>query len=49
MVAVAKSSSVFLGWVASQGIESSLDLEHRADGRYMKCNKDIGADVSLKK
>ncbi|KAL9181402.1 hypothetical protein ACHAXT_010207 [Thalassiosira profunda] len=44
MVAVAKSSSVFLGWVASQGIETSLDLEHRADGRYMTCNQDIGAD-----
>mmetsp|Transcript_10159 Transcript_10159/g.21399 ORF Transcript_10159/g.21399 Transcript_10159/m.21399 type:complete len:351 (-) Transcript_10159:1331-2383(-) len=46
MVAVGKSG-LFLGWTASQGIETPLDLAHRADGRYMTCNEDllIGADI----
>ena len=41
MVAVGNKSNVFLGWAASQGIETPLDLSHRADGRYMTCRESI--------
>mmetsp|Transcript_26289 Transcript_26289/g.55899 ORF Transcript_26289/g.55899 Transcript_26289/m.55899 type:complete len:352 (-) Transcript_26289:881-1936(-) len=43
MVAVGKSSSIFLGWTASQGIETPLELAQRADGRYMTCKEEISA------
>ncbi len=46
MVAVTKSS-IFLGWTASQGIETPLDLAQRADGRYMTCREEIAADDDL--
>ena len=41
MVAVGNKSNVFLGWAASQGIETPLDLSHRPDGRYMTCRESI--------
>eukprot|EP00581_Thalassiosira_minuscula_P015263 CAMPEP_0183717774 /NCGR_PEP_ID=MMETSP0737-20130205/11270_1 /TAXON_ID=385413 /ORGANISM="Thalassiosira miniscula, Strain CCMP1093" /LENGTH=351 /DNA_ID=CAMNT_0025947251 /DNA_START=66 /DNA_END=1121 /DNA_ORIENTATION=+ len=47
MVAVGKSGSAFLGWAASQGIETPLDLAQRADGRYMTCKEDIAATDDL--
>mgnify|MGYP000932845244 CR=1 FL=1 len=40
MVAVGKNS-VFLGWAASQGIETPLDLSQRSDGRCMICRESI--------
>jgi hypothetical protein len=47
MVAIGKSN-VFLGWAASQGIETPLDLSHRADyGRYMTCRESISEDEVL--
>lgn len=47
MVALGKSSSIFLGWTASQGIETPLDLAQRSDGRYMTCKTDIQPDDDL--
>lgn len=46
MVAIAKSSA-FLGWAASQGIETPLDLAHRDDGRYTTCKEDVVAGEDL--
>eukprot|EP00579_Thalassiosira_antarctica_P014612 CAMPEP_0201932492 /NCGR_PEP_ID=MMETSP0903-20130614/29634_1 /ASSEMBLY_ACC=CAM_ASM_000552 /TAXON_ID=420261 /ORGANISM="Thalassiosira antarctica, Strain CCMP982" /LENGTH=70 /DNA_ID=CAMNT_0048472139 /DNA_START=31 /DNA_END=240 /DNA_ORIENTATION=+ len=46
MVVVGKSS-IFLGWAASRGIETPLDLSHRADGRYMKGKEDISAGEDI--
>jgi hypothetical protein len=46
MVAVGKSS-VFLGWTASQGIETPLDLSYRLDGRFMTCRESISAGEDL--
>lgn len=42
MVAVGKSG-LFLGWTASLGVETPLDLAHRADGRYMTCKDGVSA------
>lgn len=47
MVALGKASSVFLGWTASQGIETPLDLAQRGDGRYTVCKEDISAEDDL--
>lgn len=47
MVAVGKSSSLFLGWTASQGIETPLDLAQRHNGRYMTCRDDIAAEADI--
>ena len=47
MVAIGKASSAFLGWAASQGIETPLDLAQRADGRYTVCKEDVSADDDL--
>ena len=47
MVAVGNSSSIFLGWAASKGIQTPLDLKQRDDGRYMICKEDIAASVDL--
>lgn len=44
---VAIKSSAFLGWTASQGIETPLDLAHRADGRYTTCKEDVAAGEDL--
>ncbi|KAL7541517.1 hypothetical protein ACHAWF_006974 [Thalassiosira exigua] len=46
MVAVGKGSA-FLGWTASQGIETPLELATRTDGRYMTCTRDIAAGEDL--
>jgi len=46
MVAVGKGS-IFLGWAASKGIETPLDLKQRDDGRYMICKEDITASDDL--
>jgi len=47
MVAIGKSTSAFLGWAASQGIQTPLDLAQRADGRYTTCKEDIAAGEDL--
>lgn len=47
MVAIGKSTSAFLGWAASQGIQTPLDLAQRADGRYTTCKEDITAGEDL--
>ena len=46
MVAVGKSS-IFLGWAASQGIETPLDLSHRAAGRFMTCAESVAAEQDI--
>ena len=47
MVVVGKSSVALLSWTASQGIETTLELAQRADGRYMSCTGDIAAGDDL--
>jgi hypothetical protein len=47
MVALGKASNAFLAWSASQGIETTLNLAERADGRFVTCNQDINAGQDL--
>lgn len=47
MVVVGKSSVALLSWTASQGIETTLELAQRADGRCMSCTGDIAAGDDL--
>jgi hypothetical protein len=42
MVALTKSTTQFLAWTASKGIETPLDLNERSDGsRYTTANVDV--------
>lgn len=47
MVALGKASNAFLAWSASQGIETTLNLAERADGRFVTCSQDINAGQDL--
>jgi hypothetical protein len=47
MVALSKASNAFLAWTASQGIQTTLNLAERANGRYTSCSQDIQAGQDL--